>query len=128
MRPIQRVISAGFATAAIASASLPALSGTVWPNVDFEWYANVGKGRVQQADVSGAATREGRTGTPGASDARTRGPIDTQGTRAGDAAAHRAAPPPTSSTFPTGPATTRGPDSAIATTTPPAAAEEISRR
>ena len=43
MRPIQRVISIGFATAALASASLPALSWTVWPDVDFEWYANVGK-------------------------------------------------------------------------------------
>jgi len=43
MRPIQRVISVGFATAALASASLPALSWTVWPDVDFEWYANVGK-------------------------------------------------------------------------------------
>ena len=43
MRPIQRIIATGFATAAIASASLPALSGTVWPDVDFEWYANVGR-------------------------------------------------------------------------------------
>lgn len=42
MRPIQRVISAGFATAAIASASVPALAWTVWPDVDFEWYADVG--------------------------------------------------------------------------------------
>ena len=43
MRPMQRVISAGFATAAIASASVPALAWTVWPDVDFEWYANVGR-------------------------------------------------------------------------------------
>jgi hypothetical protein len=43
MRPIQRVISIGFAAAAVAAGSLPALSGTVWPDVDFEWYANVGK-------------------------------------------------------------------------------------
>jgi hypothetical protein len=43
MRPIQRVISAGFATAAIASASVPALAWTVWPDVDFEWYADVGR-------------------------------------------------------------------------------------
>src|SRR5437868_11875514 len=40
---IKTIISAGFATAALASASLPALSWTVWPDVDFEWYANVGK-------------------------------------------------------------------------------------
>lgn len=44
MRPVQRIISIGFATAAIAAGSMPALSGTVWPDVDFEWYANVGKG------------------------------------------------------------------------------------
>jgi hypothetical protein len=37
MRPIQRLIHAGFATAAIASASVPALAWTVWPDVDFEW-------------------------------------------------------------------------------------------
>ena len=43
MRPIQRVISIGFATAAIAAGSMPALSWTVWPDVDFEWYADVGK-------------------------------------------------------------------------------------
>lgn len=43
MRPIQRIIQAGFATAAIVSASVPALAWTVWPDVDFEWYASVGK-------------------------------------------------------------------------------------
>ena len=43
MRLIQRFISAGFATAALASASVPALGWSVWPDVDFEWYANVGK-------------------------------------------------------------------------------------
>ena len=37
MRPIQRIISIGFATAALASASLPALSWTVWPDVDQAW-------------------------------------------------------------------------------------------
>jgi hypothetical protein len=43
MRPIQKIISAGFAVAALASASVPALAWTVWPDVDFEWYANVGR-------------------------------------------------------------------------------------
>jgi len=51
---MQRVISAGFATAAIASASVPALAWTVWPDVDFEWYANVGRA---------AATRDVQTPT-----------------------------------------------------------------
>ena len=65
MRPIQRIISVGFAAAALASASLPALSWTVWPDVDFEWYANVGK------PVSGSrlevypAPREGYIWAPG---------------------------------------------------------------
>jgi hypothetical protein len=40
---MQKLISAGFATAALASASIPALAWTVWPDVDFEWYTNVGK-------------------------------------------------------------------------------------
>ena len=66
MRLIQKVISAGFAACALASASLPALSWTVWPDVDFEWYANVGK------PMAGAATlevfpapREGLIWSPG---------------------------------------------------------------
>lgn len=128
MRPIQRIISAGFATTAIASASLPALSGSVWPNVDFEWYANVGKGRVQQADASAAVKREGRTQVPAGDEARTREPNGFQGAGAVDAANGRAAPPRASTTFPTGPATTRGPDSAIFSPTPPAPADEVSRR
>jgi hypothetical protein len=40
---MQKLIWAGFATAAMASASLPALAWSVWPDVDFEWYANVGR-------------------------------------------------------------------------------------
>lgn len=67
MRLIQKFIHAGFAACALASASLPALSWTVWPDVDFEWYANVGK------PVAGAATtvevfpapREGEIWSPG---------------------------------------------------------------
>src|SRR6478672_7831211 len=56
MRPIQRVISIGFATAAIAAASMPALSWTVWPDVDFEWYANVGRTATQPSQPSQATT------------------------------------------------------------------------
>ncbi|HSN19755.1 MAG TPA: hypothetical protein VLS49_03710 [Usitatibacter sp.] len=43
MRPIQRVIHAGFATAAIASAAVPAFAWTAWPDVDFGWHANAGR-------------------------------------------------------------------------------------
>jgi hypothetical protein len=65
MNTIQRIISTGFATAALASASIPAFAYTVWPDVDFEWYANVGK------PVSGAtvevypAPRAGYIWAPG---------------------------------------------------------------
>ena len=38
-----RLISAGFAVAALASASVPSLAWTVWPDVDFAWYADAGR-------------------------------------------------------------------------------------
>jgi hypothetical protein len=37
MKTIQKLIHAGFASCALASASLPALSWSVWPNIEFEW-------------------------------------------------------------------------------------------
>lgn len=43
MNTTQKVIYTGFAACALASASMPAFSWTVWPDVDFEWYAEVGK-------------------------------------------------------------------------------------
>ena len=67
MKLIQKVISAGFATCALASASMPALSWTVWPDVDFEWYANVGKpvqGATTTLEVY-PAPREGHIWSPG---------------------------------------------------------------
>jgi len=37
---------------------MPALSGTVWPDVDFEWYANVGRTAApSQAATTATATR-----------------------------------------------------------------------
>ena len=55
----QSLISAGFATIALASAAVPALAWTVYPDVDFEWYANVGKGApVTTVEVT-PAPREG---------------------------------------------------------------------
>ena len=65
MRPIQRLIQLGFTTAALASASLPALSWTVWPNVDFEWYANVGKPLAGASVEVFPAPREGYIWAPG---------------------------------------------------------------
>jgi hypothetical protein len=65
MRPIQRVIHAGFATAAIASASVPALAWTVWPDVDFGWYANVGRVPAAAMPAPQPVSREGWIWSPG---------------------------------------------------------------
>jgi hypothetical protein len=40
---LQRLISTGFATLALSSAAIPALAWTVYPDIDFQWYADVGK-------------------------------------------------------------------------------------
>ena len=63
---IQALISAGFATAALASASVPALAWTVWPDIDFEWYADVGRTAPDGTflDVQ-PAPRKGYIWTPG---------------------------------------------------------------
>jgi hypothetical protein len=61
---MQKLISAGFATAALASVSIPALAWTVWPDVDFEWYANVGKSAPTTVELMPAA-REGYIWAPG---------------------------------------------------------------
>lgn len=36
MNTVQRLISAGFATAALAAATVPALAYSVWPDIDLE--------------------------------------------------------------------------------------------
>lgn len=78
---IQKLISAGFATAALASASIPALAWTVWPDVDFEWYADVGK------TLPGATTVE-ITPAPRAGYIWAPGHWETRGTRQSWAAGH----------------------------------------
>jgi hypothetical protein len=60
----QKLISAGFAIVALASASVPAFAWTVWPDVDFEWYANVGRPLVT-SNVVVLAPREGYIVSPG---------------------------------------------------------------
>lgn len=65
MKTIQKIIHAGFASCALASASLPALSWTVWPNVDFEWYADVGKPLSPPVAEVFPAPREGFIWAPG---------------------------------------------------------------
>lgn len=66
MKTMQKIIHAGFAICAMASASMPALSWTVWPNIDFEWYADVGKTPADTATVEVfPAPREGYIWVPG---------------------------------------------------------------
>ena len=64
MTLLHRLISAGFALASFASASVPALAWSVWPDVDFEWYANVGRMPSQTVEVFPAA-RAGYIWSPG---------------------------------------------------------------
>ncbi|HYC34979.1 MAG TPA: hypothetical protein VEC19_01050 [Usitatibacter sp.] len=66
MNIMQKIIYTGFATCALASASMPAFSWTVWPNVDFEWYADVGKLPAGNAEVAVfPAPRTGYIWAPG---------------------------------------------------------------
>lgn len=67
MRLMQQLISAGFATCALASASMPAFAWNVWPNPDFEWYANVGKPMAGTTYLTEEtpAPREGYIWAPG---------------------------------------------------------------
>lgn len=62
---IQKLISAGFALAALTSASVPALAWTVWPDIDFEWYADVGRPLYQPSVEVYPAPREGYIWAPG---------------------------------------------------------------
>jgi hypothetical protein len=62
---MQKLISAGFATIALASAAIPAAAWTVWPDVDFEWYANVGQPLNGAIVEITPAPREGYIWVPG---------------------------------------------------------------
>jgi hypothetical protein len=61
----QKLVSAGFAIVALASASIPALAYTVWPDVDFEWYSYVGKPMVTPTTTITLAPRAGYIVSPG---------------------------------------------------------------
>ena len=62
----QKLISAGFAIVALASASVPALAWTVWPDVDFEWYTQVGRpAAVAPSTTITLAPRAGYIASPG---------------------------------------------------------------
>ena len=62
----QTLISTGFATIALASAAIPALALNVYPDVDFEWYTNVGRSPSGTTTVEVApAPRAGYIWSPG---------------------------------------------------------------
>jgi hypothetical protein len=62
---MKRLISAGFATAAMLGASIPAIATTFYPDFDFEWYANVGKPAPGAVANVLPAPREGYIYSPG---------------------------------------------------------------
>lgn len=43
MSLVHRIISAGFAICALASASVPTVAWTMWPDADVEWSASVAR-------------------------------------------------------------------------------------
>jgi hypothetical protein len=59
---MQKLVSAGFAIIALSGAALPVLAQTVWPDVNFEWYADVGKPLTAEATP---APRAGYIWSPG---------------------------------------------------------------
>ncbi|MEP7069040.1 MAG: YXWGXW repeat-containing protein [Usitatibacter sp.] len=63
---MKTLISTGFATVALAGAAIPALAWNVYPDVDFQWYANVGKAMPGMTIVEATpAPREGYIWSPG---------------------------------------------------------------
>jgi hypothetical protein len=62
----QTLISAGFATIALASVAVPALALSVYPDIDFEWYTNVGRAPANSTVVEVMpAPRAGYIWSPG---------------------------------------------------------------
>jgi hypothetical protein len=66
---LNTLISAGFATLAVA-VSIPAAATTFYPDIDFEWYANVGKYTPGVTMQALPAAREGYIYSPGRWEAR----------------------------------------------------------
>jgi hypothetical protein len=64
MKTFPKFLQAGLAACLLAGASLPALSSAPWPDVDFEWYSNVGKGRPMATITALPAPRAGYIWSP----------------------------------------------------------------
>jgi hypothetical protein len=61
---MQTLVSTGFAAVALLSVSVPALAWTVWPDIDFEWYADVGRVPAATVEII-PAPRDGYIWAPG---------------------------------------------------------------
>ncbi len=61
---IHKLIGGGFAAVAFASAALPVFAYSVWPDIDFEWYADVGKPLAASVETA-PAPRAGYIWAPG---------------------------------------------------------------
>ena len=66
---MQTLVSVGFAAAALAGASVPACAWTVYPDIDFEWYADVGRNVAPPVEIT-PAPRSGHIWVPGRYEAR----------------------------------------------------------
>ena len=123
---VQTLISAGFATAALASASIPALAFTVFPDIDFEWYANVGK-PVTVIEVT-PPPRAGYVWAPGHYETRGTRQIYVAGTYVRDNFAEQVAIYNAPATVATGPLILRDSQGNIIPTSPDAYPVDSARR
>jgi hypothetical protein len=65
MKSIEKIIYVGLATAALTGASVPAFAWSPTPDVDFAWYANVGKPLAGPTVEVYPAPRAGMIWAPG---------------------------------------------------------------
>jgi hypothetical protein len=65
MKPLEKLIYVGFAAAALTSAAVPAVAWNPTPDVDFEWYANVGRPLAGPSVEVFPAARPGVIWAPG---------------------------------------------------------------
>jgi WXXGXW repeat (2 copies) len=122
MKTMQRVLYAGFAAAALASVSPPALSSwTLYPGVDFEWYANVGKPVAGPVVVQAyPAPREGYIWSPGHYETSGARQVWVEGHWIADDYAQQVATYASRGTYATGPTVLRDRDGNVIPTDPAA--------
>lgn len=62
---MKKLIWIGFATATLASAAFPALAFAVWPDINFDWYLDVGEPMSSANAEPMPAPRAGYIWAPG---------------------------------------------------------------